>query len=201
MNAELIATTAIAAAVAWGAGLRLYAVVFALGMLHRLDVLSLPPSLEMLAHPLVMAVAGLFAVAEFFGDKVPWIDSISDAVHTFIRIPAGAVLAAAFFADGSTAVQTLALLLGGSLAAGTHIAKAGSRAILNTSPEPVTNVVASLGEETLLVSGGWLAYQHPLTFLAMLGLFVITVAYFLRRLWRAFRQRAKKDIVRVQQQA
>ena len=201
MNTELIATTAIAAAVAWGAGLRLYAVVFALGMLHRLDVMPLPPSLEMLAHPLVMGVAGLFALAEFFGDKVPWIDSISDAVHTFIRIPAGAALAAAFFADGNAAVQTMALLMGGSLAAGSHIAKAGSRAILNTSPEPVTNVVASLGEETLLVSGGWLAYQHPLIFLVMLTLFMITVAYFMRRLWRAFRNRSKKESIKERLQA
>ena len=199
MNTELIATTAIAAAVAWGAGLRLYAVVFALGMLHRLAILPLPPSLEVLAHPLVMGVAGLFALAEFFGDKVPWIDSISDAVHTFIRIPAGAALAAAFFADGSTAVQTLALLMGGSLAAGTHLAKAGSRAILNTSPEPVTNIAASLGEETLLVSGGWLAYQHPLIFLAMLALFMLAVAYFLRRLWQAFRRRTLKEGIKVQQ--
>lgn len=189
MSAELIANAAIAAAVAWGAGLRLYVVAFALGALHRLDYFLLPPSLDVLAHPLVMGIAGLFALAEFFGDKVPWIDSISDAVHTFIRIPAGAALATAFFADGGVALQSAALLLGGTIAAGTHVAKAGSRAMLNTSPEPVTNVSASLGEEVLLVSGGWLALHYPMTFLVLLALFMLAVGYFLRRLWRAFRQR------------
>ncbi|MDP1896464.1 MAG: DUF4126 domain-containing protein, partial [Sulfurimicrobium sp.] len=114
MNPELVATAAIAAAVAWGAGLRLYAVVFALGALHRLDVLPLPASLEMLAHPLVMGIAGVLALAEFLGDKVPWIDSLSDTIHTFIRIPAGAALAAVFFSDGGAAMQTAALLLGGT---------------------------------------------------------------------------------------
>lgn len=187
MNPELLATASIAAAVAWGAGLRLYAVVFALGVLHRMDVLPLPASLEMLAHPLVMGIAGLLALAEFLGDKVPWIDSLSDTLQTFIRIPAGAALAAAFFADGGTAMQTAALLLGGTVTAGSHLAKAGSRAIINTSPEPVTNISASLGEEALLVSGGWLVLHYPLIFLALLALFMLTVAYFLRRLWRAFR--------------
>jgi len=191
VNPELIANAAIAAAVAWGAGLRLYAVVFALGLLHRLSIFPLPPSLEMLAHPLVMGLAGLLALAEFFGDKVPWIDSISDSIHTFIRIPAGAALAAAFFTDGGVAMQTAALLLGGTVAAGTHVAKAGSRVMLNTSPEPVTNVSASLGEEALLVSGGWLALHYPLIFLTLLTLFMLTVAYFLRRLWHAFRRRTQ----------
>ncbi|MEQ6340838.1 MAG: DUF4126 domain-containing protein [Gammaproteobacteria bacterium] len=169
--------------------MRLYAVVFALGALHRLDLFLLPPSLDVLAHPLVMGTAGLFALAEFFGDKVPWIDSISDAVHTFIRIPAGASLATTFFADGGVAMQSAALLLGGTIAAATHLAKAGSRAMLNTSPEPVTNGSASLGEEALLVSGGWLALHYPMTFLVLLALFMLAVGYFLRRLWRAFRQR------------
>ncbi len=186
MNPELVATAAIAAAVAWGAGLRLYAVVFALGALHRLDVLPLPASLEMLAHPLVMGIAGVLALAEFLGDKVPWIDSLSDTIHTFIRIPAGAALAAVFFSDGGAAMQTAALLLGGTVTAGTHLAKAGSRAIINTSPEPVSNISASLGEEALLVSGGWLVLHYPLIFLALLLLFMLLVAYFLRRLWRAF---------------
>lgn len=189
MNPELFATAAIAAAVAWGAGLRLYAVVFALGVLHRLEIIPLPASLEMLAHPLVMGIAGLLALAEFFGDKVPWIDSLSDTIQTFIRIPAGAALAAAFFSDGGTAMQAAALLLGGTVTAGTHLAKAGSRAIINTSPEPVTNIAASLGEESLLLSGGWLVLHYPLIFVLLLLLFMLTVVYFLSRLWRAFRQK------------
>lgn len=193
MNAELIPQlipqAAIAAAVAWGAGLRLYLVLFALGLLHRLGMLQLPEALGILQHPLVMGCAGLFALAEFFGDKLPWLDTVSDTVHTLIRIPAGAALAAAFFADSGAAAQAIALLLGGSIAAGTHVVKSGGRAIINTSPEPVSNVTASLGEEALLVSGGWLALSHPLAFLALLALFMLVVAYFLRRLWRAMRRR------------
>ncbi|MBK8162868.1 MAG: DUF4126 domain-containing protein [Gammaproteobacteria bacterium] len=185
----MIPHAALAAAVAWGAGLRLYLVLFVLGLLHRLEVLQLPPALEFLQHPLIMGVTGLFALAEFVGDKLPWLDSLSDAVHTLIRIPAGAALAAAFFADGSAAVQALALLLGASIAAGTHIAKAGGRAMINASPEPVSNVAASLGEEAVLVSGGWLALFHPLVFLLLLALFLLAVAVFLRRLWRALRAR------------
>lgn len=193
VNAELIPHAAIAAAVAWGAGLRLYLVLFALGLLHRLEVLQLPATLEILQHPLVMGIAGLFALVEFLGDKLPWLDSLSDAVHTLIRIPAGAVLAAAFFTDGSAAVQAVALLLGGSIAAGTHVAKSGSRALINASPEPVSNVTASLGEEALLVSGGWLALFYPLAFLLLLALFMLVVAYFLRRLWRALRARPPRE--------
>lgn len=189
MNAELIPHAALAAAAAWGAGLRLYLVLFALGLLHRLEILQLPASLEILQHPLVLGIAGLFALAEFLGDKLPWLDSLSDAVHTLIRIPAGAVLAAAFFADGGVAVQAVALLLGGSIAAGTHVAKSGSRAMINASPEPVSNVAASLGEEAVLVSGGWLALVYPLAFLVLLALFLLVVMYFLRRLWRAVRAR------------
>ncbi|MCC6207927.1 MAG: DUF4126 domain-containing protein, partial [Gammaproteobacteria bacterium] len=164
-------------------------VLFALGLLHRLEILQLPAALEILQHPLVMGCAGLFALAEFFGDKLPWLDSLSDTVHTLIRIPAGAALAAAFFADNGAAAQAIALLLGGSIAAGTHVAKSGSRAIINASPEPVSNVAVSLGEEALLVSGGWLALFHPVGFLILLALFMLGVAYFLRRLWRAVHQR------------
>lgn len=190
MNPDLLATSAIAAAVAWGAGLRLYAVIFALGLLHRLDVYALPTSLELLAHPLVMGVAGLLALAEFLGDKVIWIDSVSDAIHTFIRIPAGAALAAAFFADGDLAIQIIALMLGGTVAAGTHVAKAGGRAMVNTSPEPVSNIFVSLAEEALLLGGGWLALQYPVLFLLLLLIFLLAVVYFIRKLWRAFRRRS-----------
>lgn len=193
MDAELIPHAAIAAAVAWGAGLRLYLVLFALGLFHRLGILQLPETLEILQHPLVMGCAGLFALAEFFGDKLPWLDSLSDSVHTFIRIPAGAALAAAFFADSGAAAQAIALLLGGSIAAGTHVAKSGSRALINASPEPVSNVAASLGEEALLVSGWWMALFHPLGFLVLLALFMLVVAYFLRRLWRAVRRRPSPE--------
>jgi hypothetical protein len=188
MSDALIAQAALAAAVAWGAGLRLYAVVLILGLAGRFGGLDLPQSLQILAHPLVIGISGLLALAEFIGDKIPLLDSVSDSIHTFIRIPAGAALAAAFFGDSGAAVQTAAALLGGSFAAGSHVAKAGSRAFINTSPEPVSNVAASFGEEAMLGGGLWLAVTHPLMFLAVLGVFMLATLWLARKLWRWLRQ-------------
>jgi hypothetical protein len=188
MSDALIAQAALAAAVAWGAGLRLYAVVLILGLLGRFGGFDLPPSLQVLAHPLVIGISALLALAEFVGDKIPWLDSVSDSIHTFIRIPAGAALAAAFFGDSGAAIQTAAALLGGTFAAGSHVAKSGTRALINTSPEPVSNITASLGEEALLGGGLWLAFAHPLAFLAALAVFMLTTLWMLRRLWRWLRQ-------------
>lgn len=188
MTDALIAQAALAAAVAWGAGLRLYAVVLILGLLGRHGGIDLPQPLQALSHPLVIGVSALLALAEFVGDKIPLLDSVSDTIQTFIRIPAGAALAAAFFGDSGAAIQTAAALLGGSLAAGSHLAKAGTRAVINTSPEPVSNVAASLGEEALLGGGLWLAFVHPLAFLAALATFMLATLWLLRRLWRWLRQ-------------
>ena len=188
MSDALIAQAALAAAVAWGAGLRLYAVVLILGLAGRFGGLDLPPSLQILTHPLVIGISGLLALAEFVGDKIPLLDSVSDSIHTFIRIPAGAALAAAFFGDSGAAVQTAAALLGGSFAAGSHVAKAGSRAFINTSPEPASNVAASFGEEAMLGGGLWLAVTHPLAFLAALGVFMLATLWLARKLWRWLRQ-------------
>lgn len=188
MSDALIAQAALAAAVAWGAGFRLYAVVLALGLLGWFGALELPESLQVLSHPLVLGISGLLALAEFVGDKIPWVDSLSDSIHTFIRIPAGAALAAAFFGDSSGAIQTVAALLGGTFAAGSHVAKAGSRALINTSPEPLSNIAASFGEEGLLIGGLWLAFFYPLAFLAALAVFMLATLWMLRRLWRWMRQ-------------
>ena len=188
MPDALIAQAALAAAVAWGAGLRLYAVVLVLGLAGRYGGFDLPESLQVLAHPLVIGISGLLALAEFVGDKIPWIDSASDAIQTFIRIPAGAALAAAFFGDSGGALQTTAALLGGTFAAGSHVAKAGTRALINTSPEPASNITASFSEEALLGGGLWLAFAHPLIFLAALAVFMLLTLWLLRRLWRWLRQ-------------
>lgn len=188
MSDALIAQAALAAAVAWGAGLRLYAVLLILGLLGRFGGFALPESLQVLAHPLVIGISALLALAEFGGDKIPWLDSVSDSIHTFIRIPAGAALAAAFFGDSGGAIQATAALLGGTFAAGSHVAKSGTRALINTSPEPVSNVTASFSEETLLGSGLWLAFAHPLLFLAALAVFMLATLWMLRRLWRWLRQ-------------
>ena len=188
MSDALIAQAALAAAVAWGAGFRLYAVVLGLGLLGWFGALELPESLQVLSHPLVLGISGLLTLAEFIGDKIPWIDSLSDSIHTFIRIPAGAALAAAFFGDNGAAMQTTAALLGGTFAAGSHVAKAGTRALINTSPEPLSNIVASFGEEGLLIGGLWLAFFYPLAFLAALAIFMLATLWMLRRLWRWLRQ-------------
>jgi hypothetical protein len=188
MSEALIAQAALAAAVAWGVGFRLYAVVLALGLLGWFGALQLPAPLQVLSHPLVMGISGLLTLAEFVGDKIPWIDSVSDSIHTFIRIPAGAALAAAFFADSGAAIQTAAALLGGTFAAGSHIAKSGTRALINTSPEPLSNIAASFSEEGLLIGGLWLAFFHPLAFLAALAVFMLATLWMLRRLWHWLRQ-------------
>ena len=188
MSDALLAQAALAAAVAWGAGLRLYAVVLILGPAGRYGGFVLPDSLEVLSHPLVIGISGLLALIEFVGDKIPWLDSVSDSIHTFIRIPAGAALAAAFFGDSGGAVQTAAALLGGSFAASSHLAKAGTRALINTSPEPVSNIAASFGEEAMLGSGLWLAFTHPLVFLIALAVFLLATLWMLRRLWCWWRQ-------------
>lgn len=175
---------ALAAGMAWGSGLRLYAVLFAAGIMGKLSYLELPAALQVLQHPWVLTAAGVMLVIEFLADKIPVIDSIWDAVHSFIRIPAGAVLAAGALGNHDPTIMTVAAILGGTLAAGTHAAKAGSRALINTSPEPFSNVGASLGEEALLVGGLYSAIAHPLAFLVFLVIFVGLIVWLLPRLWR-----------------
>jgi hypothetical protein len=175
---------AIAAALAWASGLRLYAALFAAGLAARLGWIALPPHLELLAHPMVLGASGLMTCVEFFADKLPWLDSLWDAAHSFIRIPAGAALAAAVFADSGAAVALAAAILGGGVAAGTHLAKAGSRAAINTSPEPFTNWIVSLAEDGLVPAGLWLAIVHPVAFLVLLLVFVVLALLLLRQIIR-----------------
>lgn len=175
---------ALAAALAWGAGLRLYLTAFVLGAAAALGWLPLPEHLHSLAHPMVIAVAGFMAFVELFADKIPWLDSLWDALHTLIRIPAGAALAAAVFGDAGTAAATAAALFGGSIAATSHFTKAGTRAVVNASPEPFTNIALSLGEEGLVLGGLWLAVQHPLVFLVLLVVFLVLALLMLRMILR-----------------
>lgn len=185
MDPALIAPAAIAAAVAWGSGLRLYLVLFVLGMLGRFAGFELPDMLTWLAHPASLGVTGLLSLTEFFADKIPWVDSLWDAVHSFLRIPAGAALAAALFPDlGDQGMTALVAILGGGVAASAQLAKTGSRAVINASPEPFTNIAASMGEEVALFAGLWTAFNHPAVFLALLGVFVavtLALAWFLVR--------------------
>ncbi len=185
---DLVGSVAMAAGLAWASGLRLYAVLFLAGLLGRFGYVDLPESLQVLSHWLVLGASGFMFVVEFFADKVPALDSLWDALHTFIRVPAGAVLAAMALGNHDPAIIVAGAILGGTLAAGTHLTKAGSRALINTSPEPFTNVAASVGEEALVIGGLYAALHHPLVFLALLAAFVLLVAWLLPKLWRGVRQ-------------
>ena len=179
---------ALAAALAWGAGLRLYLVVLLCGLAARFGGWPLPDHLQVLQHPLVMGVAGFMTVIEGLADKVPWLDSLWDTVHTLIRIPAGAALAAAVFGDSGTAVATAAALLGGSLTATTHLAKSGARALVNTSPEPFSNIALSLAEDAAVIGGAWLLAEHPWVLLGVLACFTVLMLVMLRLLVRGARR-------------
>jgi Domain of unknown function (DUF4126) len=179
---------ALAAALAWGAGLRLYLVSLLFGLAAWLGWWNLPEHLQVLAHPLVIGSAGFMSVVELFADKLPWLDSLWDTVHTFIRIPAGAALAAAVFADSGTAITVAAALLGGSLTATTHFAKAGTRAAANTSPEPFSNLALSLTEDVMVLGGTWLATQYPLLFLGLLGVFLLLALLIARLVYKGLKR-------------
>lgn len=179
---------ALAAALAWGAGIRLYLVVFVLGLAGYGGWWPLPEHLQVLAHPVVMAAAGFMALVELLADKLPWLDSLWDLLHTLIRIPAGAALAAAVFGDAGAATALAAALLGGSLTAATHLAKSGTRAAVNTSPEPFSNAALSLSEDVLVLAGAWLAVEHPMVFLALLAVFLLLAVLLLRMILRGLRR-------------
>ena len=173
---------------AWASGINLYAAVFMLGVMGYSGQMQLPPELQVLGSPLVIGVAGVMYCIEFVTDKIPGVDSGWDALHTFVRIPAGAVLAAGSVGEIGPAAQLAALLVGGGLAAATHATKAGGRVVINASPEPVSNWTASLGEDAAVFAGLWGALNHPWLFLGLLVLFVIFMIWTLPRLWRGFRR-------------
>lgn len=185
MTPEIISTIALTAGVAWASGINLYAAILMLGVLGASGSLDLPPGLEILMHPLVMTAAGFMYIVEFFADKTPGLDSAWDVLHTFIRIPAGAVLAAAAVGDLDPVVRMAAFILGGSLAAGAHAMKTGSRVLINTSPEPVSNWLASLTEDIAVIAGLWAALSQPVLFLVLLALFVVLLVWLLPKLARA----------------
>jgi hypothetical protein len=179
---------ALSMGVAWASGINLYATVLMLGVLNNMGHISLPPGLEIVSDPLVLIAAGFMYCVEFFADKTPGVDTGWDALHTFIRIPAGAALAAGAVGDLSPAVGLAAALTGASVAAGSHALKAGSRVMINTSPEPVSNWVASFSEDLLVIGGLWTALNHPLWFLGGLILFILLLVWLLPKLWRGVKK-------------
>ncbi len=180
---DMIQTIALSAGLAWASGLRLYLVVFLAGVLSSFGYLQLPVSLAMLQNPLVIGVAGLMAFAELIADKIPAFDSLWDSFQTFIRIPAGALLAAFAMGDVDPAWTLAAGLIGGSITAGTHFAKAGSRLAINSSPEPFSNWLASFGEEGVLLAGLWTMLASPAIFLGLLTVFMLVAGFILFKLW------------------
>lgn len=184
---DILQSLALAGGMAWASGMRLYAVVFLAGLLGRLGYLQLPATLSVLENPWIIGLSGVLLCIEFLADKVPAVDSFWDALQGFIRIPAGALLAALAMGEHDPALMVAAGLLGGTLTAGTFAAKAGGRALINTSPEPFSNVTASLGEDVLTASGLWIAVAHPILFLILLGLFILLLVWLLPKIWRGIR--------------
>lgn len=184
---DAISTIALASGLSWASGLRLYATVFIVGLLAKFELITLPTSLDILSNPIVLSVSGILFLIEFLADKVPYIDSAWDSIQTFIRIPAGALLAMGAVNSSDPLIATLAALLGGSLTGMTHATKAGSRALINTSPEPVSNITTSFGEEGLLIGGGWLALMHPAVFIGVLFGFIVLMFWMLPKVWRGVR--------------
>jgi len=178
---------ALAAALGWASGIRLYAVLFIVGGLGFLQWVELPSGLALLAHPWVLAASGFMCFVEFFVDKVPGVDTAWDVVHTFVRIPAGAALAASVFGDEPTAAMLAAAILGGSLAAGSHLTKSGARAAINTSPEPFSNWAASFGEELAVGGVLWLAFAYPLAALVAVALALALTIWLVPKFWRFLR--------------
>lgn len=181
---QIIATLALMMGVGWASGINLYAALLTLGIMANMGHIDLPPDLQVVADPLVLMAAGLMYAVEFFADKVPGVDTGWDTLHTFVRIPAGAVLASAAVGEVGIAAEVAAALVGGGLAAGSHALKAGSRVMINTSPEPVSNWTASVAEDVAVIGGVWAALNHPYWFIAALVLFVILLIWLLPKLAR-----------------
>jgi hypothetical protein len=183
----LIQTLALTMGVAWASGINLYAAVAMLGLGGTLGYVDLPPTLEVVQDPVVILAACFMYCVEFMADKTPGVDTGWDALHTFIRIPAGAALAAGAVGDVTPALAIAAGLVGGGVTAVTHATKAGSRVLINTSPEPFSNWAASFAEDIAVFAGLWAALQHPVVFLALLVVFLLLLCWLLPKLWRGAR--------------
>ena len=169
---QIANTISLTMGVAWASGINLYAAILVLGLLGTTGNIMLPAALQILTDPMVITAAGVMYFVEFFADKMPGVDTGWDILHTFIRIPAGALLAAGAVGDVNPAVALTAAILGGGLAAGAHAVKSGSRVIINTSPEPFTNWTASIAEDIAVIGGLWTALYYPWLFLVLMIVFI-----------------------------
>ena len=192
MDLDTTQLFAIAAALGWASGLRLYAVVFITGLAGLLGWVTLPEGLKLLQQPLLLSASGIMLAVEFFTDKIPGLDSVWDALHTVVRIPAGALLAAGVFGGDQASWSLIAALMGGTLAATSHVAKAATRAAANTSPEPFSNVGLSLLGDAAVPTMLWLSWEHPLWFFAALAVALVLMVTLIVLLMRFVRALARK---------
>lgn len=188
MYDQLVTTIALTMGVAWASGINLYATIAVVGFMGRMGEIDLPTDLEILENEIVIASAALMYFVEFFMDKVPGVDTGWDTIHTFIRIPAGAIMAAGAMGDVSPAMQVAAGILGAGAATSSHATKAGTRVLINTSPEPFTNWTASITEDVAVFAGLWAALNHPWWFAGLFVLWVLLLIWLIPKLWRGIKK-------------
>jgi hypothetical protein len=184
---QVVATIALTMGSAWASGINLYATIGMLGFLAATGNIVLPEQLEVLQNPLVIGAAGLMYMVEFFADKTPGVDTGWDTIHSFIRIPAGAMLAAGAVGEVSPALVVTAGILGGAVSGTSHALKSGSRVLINTSPEPFSNWTASIVEDIAVIGGIWAALHHPAIFLVLFVLFILLAIYLIPKLIKGIR--------------
>ena len=184
---EIATLMAMTLGVSWASGINLYAAILALGLAGSMGYAELPEQLAIIESPWVIVAAAVMYCVEFCADKIPGVDTGWDAIHTFIRLPAGALLASGMVSDLGMAAELAAAIVGGSVAAGTHATKAGSRALINTSPEPFSNWTASVTEDVAVFAGVWAMLNHPWWFLLCLLLFILLMIWLLPKIWRGIR--------------
>lgn len=182
-----VSSIALASGLSWASGFRLYATIFAVGILSKFQLIILPDSLNILSNPIVIGITCMLMVIEFLADKFPYIDSVWDGFQAFIHIPAGALLAMGAINTSDPLIATLVAILGASLTGITHATKSSGRALINTTPEPVTNITTSIAEDGVWLAGGWLALVYPMFFLCVLIVFVIVMLWLLPKIWRGLR--------------
>jgi hypothetical protein len=185
--ADIASIIALTMGASWASGINLYAAMVMLGLSAATGGAELPPGLEVLENPIVIGMAALMYVVEFFADKIPGVDTTWDTLHTFIRIPAGALMAYGAVGDIGPVMEISAAFMGGGLAAASHATKAGSRIVINSSPEPFTNWAASISEDVAVFGGLWAALHHPWLFLALLIFFILFVIWVLPKIWSAIK--------------
>lgn len=181
---ELVSVIALTMGVGWASGINLYAALLVLGLAGATGNIDLPAELSVVESPMVIMAAGVMYFVEFFADKVPGVDTGWDTLHTFIRIPAGAMLAVGAVGDVTPALEISAGLLGGTMAGASHLTKFSTRALINTSPEPFSNWTASITEDLMVLGGLWAMFNHPWLFLGAMILFILLVIWLLPKLWR-----------------